>query len=107
VGDDRLEHSSSPLGIAYLGATAIVMFGLARWKRTVGMQLSSEPFVAEASMTFLDGGLATSVVLALALNAVLGWWWADPVAALLVAAAAAREARNGWSEASSSSARPA
>jgi divalent metal cation (Fe/Co/Zn/Cd) transporter len=92
------EPDSSPLGIAYLAATAVVMFGLARWKRRVGAALDSEPFLAEAAMTFLDGCLATGILTALALNLVVGWWWADPFAALLVGAAAAREARAAWRE---------
>lgn len=87
---------SSPLGIAYLAVTAAVMFSLARWKRRVGVALDSEPFQAEASMTFLDGCLALSILSALALNAALGWWWADPLAALLIGAVAAREARESW-----------
>jgi divalent metal cation (Fe/Co/Zn/Cd) transporter len=89
----------SPLGIAYLAVTAFVMFGLARWKRRVGMVLQSDPFLAEASMTFLDGCLATSILLALALNLAVGWWWADPVAALLIGAVAVREAVESWREA--------
>lgn len=90
------QPDSSPVGIAYLAVTAIVMFSLARWKRRVGTALNSEPFRAEASMTFLDGCLATSILTALALNLVLGWWWADPAAALLIGAVAAREARESW-----------
>lgn len=90
------QPDSSPVGIAYLFVTAIVMFSLARWKRRVGTALNSEPFRAEASMTFLDGCLATSILIALALNLVLGWWWADPAAALLIGAVAAREARESW-----------
>lgn len=87
------QPDSSPVGIADLFVTAIVMFSLARWKRRVGTALDSEPYGAEAAMTFLDGCLATSILVALALNLTLGWWWADPVAALLVGFAAAREAR--------------
>ena len=90
------QPDSSPVGIGYLFVTAIVMFSLARWKRRVGTALDSEPFRAEASMTFLDGCLATSILTALVLNLVLGWWWADPAAALLIGAAAAREARESW-----------
>lgn len=91
---------ASPLGIAYLAVTAGVMFGLARWKRRVGDALDSDPFRAEASMTFLDGCLATSILTALALNWAFGWWWSDPAAAILVGAVAAREARDAWREAS-------
>lgn len=83
---------SSPLGIAYLAITAIIMFSLAAWKRRVGRHLDSEPFLAEARMTYLDGWLATAILVALALNATLGWSWADSAAALIVAAAAGREA---------------
>lgn len=86
-------------GIAYLFVTALVMFGLARWKHRVAATLESDPFRAEASMTFLDGCLATSILTALAVNLLFGWWWADPGAALLIAIAAAREARDGWREA--------
>ena len=90
------QPDSSPAGIAYLFVTAIVMFSLARWKRRVGTALDSEPFRAEAAMTFLDGCLATSILTALALNLTLGWWWADPTAALLIGAVAVREARESW-----------
>lgn len=90
---------SSPLGILYLFVTALVMFGLARWKRRVGTALDSDPFRAEASMTFLDGCLATGILIALGLNLALGWWWADPAAALLIGAVAANEARDARREA--------
>lgn len=92
------EPDTSPAGIAYLAATALVMFSLARWKRRVGRALDSEPFRAEAAMTFLDGCLATSILTALTANLVLGWWWADPGAALLIGTVAAREARSSWRE---------
>lgn len=90
------EPDGSPLGVAYLVLTAAVMFGLAGWKRRVAAILDSEPFAAEASMTFLDGCLASSIVAALTLNLALGWWWADPAAALLVGVAAGREAVESW-----------
>lgn len=93
------QPDASPLGIAYLAVTAVVMFTLARLKRRVGTRLRSEPFLAEASLTFLDGCLASSILLALVLNATLGWWWADPVAALLIGTVALREARESWEEA--------
>jgi divalent metal cation (Fe/Co/Zn/Cd) transporter len=93
------EADSSPLGIAYLAITACVMFGLAAWKRRVGRSLDSEPFLAEASMTFLDGCLASGILTALALNSMLGWWWADPLAAVIVASVAARESLSLWRDA--------
>lgn len=87
---------SSPVGIGYLAATAVVMFVLAGAKRRIGARLHSQPFLAEASMTFLDGCLAIGVLTALAVNTALHWWWADPVAAAAVAAVAGWEARVDW-----------
>jgi divalent metal cation (Fe/Co/Zn/Cd) transporter len=93
------EHpESSPAGIVYLLVTAVVMFGLARWKRRTGTALNSDAFQAEASMTFLDGWLASSILAALVLNLVLGWWWADPLAALFLGVFAAREGVSAWRE---------
>ena len=89
--------AESPIGIVYLGATALVMFALAAMKRRTARLLGSRPLAAEASLTMLDGALAASILLALAVNAAFGWWWADPVATLLVAAVAANEAREHWS----------
>ena len=88
----RAEPDSSPIGIAYLAITAVVMFTLAAWKARIGKRLDNEPFLAEARMTYLDGWLATAILTALALNAIAGWWWTDPIAALIVAVIAAREA---------------
>jgi divalent metal cation (Fe/Co/Zn/Cd) transporter len=96
IRGDRPEDS--PLGIAYLAVTALVMFGLARRKRVTADELGSEPLRAEAGMTFLDGCLSTGILTALALNAALGWWWTDAAAALLVAAYAINEGVGHWRE---------
>jgi divalent metal cation (Fe/Co/Zn/Cd) transporter len=87
---------SSPWGIAYLVVTAAVMFGLARVKAVTARAANSPPLRAEASMTFLDGCLATGILTALILNTAFGWWWADPGAAALVGAACVREAYEAW-----------
>jgi len=81
----------SPLGVAYLAVTALVMLSLAMVKRRIGVRLGSRPLAAEARMTFLDAALATSVLLGLVANTVFGWWWADPAATMLVAGASAFE----------------
>jgi divalent metal cation (Fe/Co/Zn/Cd) transporter len=81
----------SPLGIVYLAATALVMFGLAWRKRIVARDLENHPLVHEARITFLDGLLATGILLALVADAALGWWWADPLAAAIVGLAAISE----------------
>lgn len=85
------EADSSPLGIAYLAVTAIVMFTLSWRKRVVGASLENHPLEHEARITFLDGMLATGVLLALVANVTLGAWWADPIAAALVGLAAIPE----------------
>lgn len=89
----------SPLGVAYLAVTAVVMFGLAIAKRRTATALDSAPLRSEASMTFLDGILSAATLSGLVLNAALGLWWADPAAALVVAIAAAGEARENRAEA--------
>ena len=89
---------SSPLGVAYLALTALVMFGLAGLKRVTALELGSEPVRAEAAMTFLDGCLSTGILTALVLNAWLGWWWTDAAAALVVAGFAISEGVGHWRE---------
>jgi divalent metal cation (Fe/Co/Zn/Cd) transporter len=89
----------SPLGIAYLAVTALVMLVLAVLKQRAGRELGSEPLQAEAHITYLDAALATSVLLSLVLNATLDWWWADPLAAFAIAVIALREGIEHWEEA--------
>jgi divalent metal cation (Fe/Co/Zn/Cd) transporter len=81
----------SPVGIAYLALTVVVMLSLGAAKRAIGIRLGSEPLAAEARMSILDAALAFGVLIGLAANALFGWWWADPLAALLVGAAAIHE----------------
>ena len=76
--------------------TAIVMFVLAHQKRKLGVTLGNHPLATEARLTFLDGVLATSVLLALVANALVGAWWADPLGAGLVGAVAVREGIDAW-----------
>ncbi len=90
----------SPVGIAYLAVTALIMLTLAIRKRQTGSALGSEPLLAEAHVSFLDSGLAIGVLTALVLNAAFGWWWADPLAAFVVALLAFLEAGEHWRDAS-------
>ena len=89
----------SPLGIAYLAVTAVVMLTLAILKQRTAAALGSDPLGAEAHITYLDAVLAVSVLLSLVLNAAFEWWWADPIAALAIAAIALREGHEHWEEA--------
>jgi divalent metal cation (Fe/Co/Zn/Cd) transporter len=81
----------SPVGIAVLAATALAMALLARAKRRVGFALPSQPLLASAAMSHLDGALAAFVLGALVVDVTMGWWWADPAAALVVAVLAVKE----------------
>jgi divalent metal cation (Fe/Co/Zn/Cd) transporter len=92
----RITPESSPLGTAFIAATVVVMFSLAWGKRRTGRALASRPWVADASMTFIDGCLAAGVLAALLADRFMGWWWADPLAAAIVAVVALNEARENW-----------
>jgi divalent metal cation (Fe/Co/Zn/Cd) transporter len=94
-----VEPEDSPVGIAYLAVTAVVMFSLAAVKRRTARRMASGPLEAEASMTFLDGCLCVGILTALGVNVLFDWWWADGLAALAIAAFAAREGLESWREA--------
>lgn len=83
----------SGLGIWWTAITAVVMFGLAAAKASTGRRLDNAVLCAEGRITFIDGILATTVLVGLVLNALLGWWWADPAAAYVLLVYAIREAR--------------
>lgn len=83
----------SPLGIGWTAASALVMFALARGKARVGDALDNPVLRAEGRVTFVDGVLASAVLLGLALNALAGWWWADPATGYVIVYYAVREAR--------------
>ena len=78
----REVSDSSPLGIAYLSIAATAMFVLSVRKLRLAQISGSAPLRAEAGLTFLDGCLATGILVALVLNAAAGLWWADQGAAL-------------------------
>ena len=81
----------SPLGIAWLAATAVAMFSLAAGKARTGEQLGNQVLQAESRVTLVDGALATGVLVGLVCNALLGWWWADIGAGVIVIAYGLRE----------------
>jgi divalent metal cation (Fe/Co/Zn/Cd) transporter len=74
----------SPLGIAWLAATVVIMFSLSFAKGRVGHELSNAVLVTESKVTLIDGYLAVAVLAGLVLNAMAGWWWADPLAGLVI-----------------------
>lgn len=81
----------STLGIAWTFVTALVMFTLAAGKESTGRKLDNPVLRTEGRVTFVDGVLATAVLVGLVLNAALGWWWADPAAGYVLLVYAFRE----------------
>jgi divalent metal cation (Fe/Co/Zn/Cd) transporter len=95
----HIHPQHSPPGIAWTGATALAMFALASGKLRTGRALDSPVLVTEGRVTLIDGYLATSVLVGLSLNALLGWWWADPLAGLVVVYYSVQEARHAFAHA--------
>jgi divalent metal cation (Fe/Co/Zn/Cd) transporter len=82
---------SSPLGIGWLAATAVVMFALAFAKSITGRALAHQVLRTEAKVTVIDGVLATATLAGLALNAATGWWGADIAAGRIIVVYGLRE----------------
>ncbi|MEY9965022.1 divalent metal cation (Fe/Co/Zn/Cd) transporter [Streptacidiphilus sp. MAP12-16] len=91
VSGYRPHHST--LGIVWTAITAAVMFALAAGKARTGAALDNPVLRTEGRVTFVDGLLATAVLLGLVLNSALGWWWADPAAGYVLVYYAVREVR--------------
>jgi divalent metal cation (Fe/Co/Zn/Cd) transporter len=92
----RITPDSSLVGTVFIAATVVVMFMLAWGKRRTGLSLGNRPLIANASLTFIDGCLATGIFAALLADRLFGWWWADPLAAAIVGLVALNEARENW-----------
>ena len=82
----------SLLGIGWTAVTAVVMFALAAGKARTGKALANPVLQTEGRVTFVDGLLATAVLVGLVLNATLGAWWADPLAGYVIVFYGIREA---------------
>ena len=91
IGGHQPEHS--PVGIALVSISVVIMPVLSWAQRRAGRELGSASAVADSKQTLLCTYLSAAVLLGLVLNAALGWWWADPVVALGLAAVAVREGR--------------
>ncbi len=89
----------STLGVAWLAVTVAAMWLLAYGKHRTGDALQNRVLMTEARVTVIDGALAATVLVGVALNAALGWWWADPLSSLVILVYGVREARHAWGEA--------
>jgi divalent metal cation (Fe/Co/Zn/Cd) transporter len=54
--------------------------------------------LTESRVTLVDAYLVASVLVGIALNALLGWWWADPLAALVIVYYGIREGLHAYQE---------
>ncbi|SEH84605.1 MULTISPECIES: cation transporter [unclassified Leifsonia] len=82
----------TPAGAGWTAATAVAMFALAFGKARVGRRLGNRVLITEGRVTLVDGILACSVLVGIALDGLFGWWWADPAAGLVIVVYAVREA---------------
>ncbi|HUI89809.1 MAG TPA: cation transporter [Anaerolineales bacterium] len=80
------------VGIGISAAAVMIMPYLAITKRYIEKQIDSEALAGDAVESITCAYMAGTVLIGLALNALLGWWWVDPVAALVILAWLGREA---------------
>jgi len=85
----------SPVGIAILTLSVIVMPWLAKQRRQVAVQLGSKALEADARQTSLCAYLSMIALAGVGLTAVLGLWWADSIAALAMVPIIANEGVEG------------
>lgn len=74
----------SPILIAWLAATFIVMLLLAWGEKITSKILNNPVLKTEACVTIVDAYLAGSVLVNLLLSMFFGYWWANPVARLVI-----------------------
>jgi divalent metal cation (Fe/Co/Zn/Cd) transporter len=86
---------ASPVGLAILVLSVVVMPLIAHASRKVARALGSRALEADAAQTSLCAYLSVIALAGVGLNAALGWWWADPVAALAMVPIIARDGLEG------------
>ena len=71
-------------GVAIVIASAIVMSGLYIGKMRIAIRMQSWSLRAEAMETLFCDIQDLTILIGLALNALLSWWWADPVSSWIL-----------------------
>lgn len=94
----QVRPDTSPVGMAWLALTFVVMLILAAGKAKTGAQLGNKVLQTEARVTVVDAYLASCVLVGVALNAAFGWWWADPIASLVIVFYGFKEGCHAWAE---------
>jgi divalent metal cation (Fe/Co/Zn/Cd) transporter len=82
---------ASAFGLIVSTLSLLVLPWLGRLKFLVAARLPSPALRGDAILTLASAALAATTLVALLMNAGLGWWWADPAAAILIATALATE----------------
>jgi divalent metal cation (Fe/Co/Zn/Cd) transporter len=90
------EAQSSPIGIALVSMSLVIMPLLGWAKLRTAQALDSAALRADAFETIACAWLSLTTLVGLALNAAWGWSWADPLAALLIIPLIVREGLEGW-----------
>ena len=80
------EPHTSAFGIGLAAASLLALPVLARAKLRLAAPLGSSALRGDGVLSLAGAVLAAATLVALLLDAALGWWWADAVAALLIAA---------------------
>lgn len=92
----RTDVEHSPIGIAIIALSVLVMPFLSLAERRAGQELGSATAVADSMQTLICTYLSAAVLVGLILNSLFGWWWADAIAGLVIAAFAVREGIEAW-----------
>ena len=79
------ETTGAVWGVAVMGFSALVNFGVSRYLFKVGLETDSVALVADGAHLQTDVLTSAGVFLGLALVWLTGWHWLDPVTALAVA----------------------
>lgn len=92
LGGERPEPS--PVGIAVVMVSLLVMPALYLAKRRTAERLGSRSLAADSRQTLACMGMSAAVLAGLALNGLFGLWQADPVIAIGIALLLFREGRD-------------
>lgn len=79
----QAKPESSPVGIGVSIAAIVVMPYLAFRKRRIAERIESEALEGDAAESITCAYMAGTVLVGLALNALVGWWWAEDLATLV------------------------
>lgn len=89
----RTKPEVSPVGIALATVAVVGMPFLAVAKRRIAGQIGSAALRGDAACSATCASMAVTLLVGLALNALLGWWWAESVAAFALLYWLGHEAR--------------